>query len=260
MSLHMAHIQSVLVYTAPRGELQGADSYLEDLSYDESVLAYTAPRGELQGADSYLEDLSYDGVLDSKSVLAYTAPRGELQGADSYLEDLSYDESVLAYTAPRGELQGADSYLEDLSYDGVLDGNVMRSGLGQLVDGLYGNDDFAPDIAGEGPVQSNTLDSRSFSLGAVFKHESKEAMIATRVLANIWYAATLNTSDKRWVGWLNETRGGQPLEIIFEFDGPREFAAIHIYTNNMYFRGTQNKKKKKKEREIVKMIFGTQVS
>lgn len=46
-------------------------------------------------------------------------------------------ESIVTYSAPRGE---AGSALEDLSYDGVLDGNHMRGGLGQLVDGLYGDD------------------------------------------------------------------------------------------------------------------------
>lgn len=39
--------------------------------------------------------------------------------------------------APRG-----DTEFEDLSYDGVLDGRIMRSGLGQLVDGLFGAEDF----------------------------------------------------------------------------------------------------------------------
>ena len=43
----------------------------------------------------------------------------------------------MSYSAPRGE---AGSPLEDLSYDGVLDGSHMRGGLGQLVEGLYGDD------------------------------------------------------------------------------------------------------------------------
>ena len=49
-------------------------------------------------------------------------------------------ENVVSYTAPRG-----DTELEDLSYDGYLDGGIMRGGLGQLVDGLYGADDFIQD-------------------------------------------------------------------------------------------------------------------
>ncbi|XP_063215521.1 discoidin domain-containing receptor 2-like [Bacillus rossius redtenbacheri] len=107
-----------------------------------------------------------------------------------------WEQSIVSYAAPRGELAGPDSYLEDLSYDGALDGATMRGGLGQLADGLYGDDDFAPDLDGRGV-------------------------------------------DKRWVGWLNDTRGGQPLEIVFEFDGPREFAAAHVHTNNMFTKGAQ---------------------
>jgi len=43
----------------------------------------------------------------------------------------------VSYSAPRGEV---GSPLDDLSYDGVMDGSHMRGGLGQLVDGLYGDD------------------------------------------------------------------------------------------------------------------------
>jgi hypothetical protein len=50
---------------------------------------------------------------------------------------LSVSESIVTYSAPRGE---AESSLEDLSYDGILDGSHMRGGLGQLVDGLFGDD------------------------------------------------------------------------------------------------------------------------
>lgn len=46
-------------------------------------------------------------------------------------------ESVVSYMAPKG-----DSEFEDLSYDGYLDGVTMRGGLGQLVDGVLGSEDF----------------------------------------------------------------------------------------------------------------------
>ncbi|KAF7276711.1 hypothetical protein GWI33_009896, partial [Rhynchophorus ferrugineus] len=43
----------------------------------------------------------------------------------------------------------------------------------------------------------------------------------------------------RWVGWSNEFRSGEPLEIVLEFDGIREFNAVHLHTNNMFTRGVQ---------------------
>lgn len=42
-----------------------------------------------------------------------------------------------------------DIDLEDINYDGVLEGGQMRGGLGQLVDGLYGDDDFQKQLQGE---------------------------------------------------------------------------------------------------------------
>lgn len=47
-----------------------------------------------------------------------------------------------------------DKELEDLSYDGVVEGGEMRGGLGQLVDGLFGDDVFNPDDEdGSGKVE-----------------------------------------------------------------------------------------------------------
>ncbi|XP_039287429.1 discoidin domain-containing receptor 2 [Nilaparvata lugens] len=51
----------------------------------------------------------------------------------------SWEQSVISYTAPEGETEGD---LNDLSYDGVRSNGVMRGGLGQLVDSLYGPEDF----------------------------------------------------------------------------------------------------------------------
>ncbi|XP_049828214.1 discoidin domain-containing receptor 2-like [Schistocerca gregaria] len=42
-----------------------------------------------------------------------------------------------------------------------------------------------------------------------------------------------------WVGWRNDTRGGQPVEIKFEFDKVREFNAVHIFCNNQFTRDVQ---------------------
>ncbi|XP_035721966.1 discoidin domain-containing receptor 2-like isoform X2 [Vespa mandarinia] len=42
-----------------------------------------------------------------------------------------------------------------------------------------------------------------------------------------------------WVGWRNDTRSDQPIEIKFEFDVVREFSAIHIYCNNQFTRDVQ---------------------
>ncbi|XP_050311862.1 discoidin domain-containing receptor tyrosine kinase B-like isoform X2 [Anthonomus grandis grandis] len=107
-----------------------------------------------------------------------------------------WEQSLIRYDAPRGEIKEPDVDLEDISYDGLLEGRDMRGGLGQLVDGLYGDDDYQKQLNGE-------------------------------------------QSGSRWVGWSNEFRNGEPLEITIEFDGLREFNAVHLHTNNMFTRGVQ---------------------
>ncbi|XP_066148474.1 discoidin domain-containing receptor 2-like isoform X3 [Euwallacea fornicatus] len=107
-----------------------------------------------------------------------------------------WEQSVVKYEAPRGEIKDPDIDLEDISYDGTLEGRDMRGGLGQLVDGLYGDDDYQNQLSGE-------------------------------------------QSGSRWVGWSSEGRSAEPLEMTVEFDGIREFNAVHLHSNNMYTRGVQ---------------------
>lgn len=53
---------------------------------------------------------------------------------------------MISYTAPRGESQSLNKKLEDINYDGIIEERTMRGGLGQLVDGLFGDDLFNPDV------------------------------------------------------------------------------------------------------------------
>lgn len=48
-----------------------------------------------------------------------------------------------------------------------------------------------------------------------------------------------STKEQGWVGWRNDTRDRQPLEIKFEFDHVREFSAVHIFCNNQYTKDVQ---------------------
>ncbi|XP_026277610.2 discoidin domain-containing receptor 2-like isoform X2 [Frankliniella occidentalis] len=42
-----------------------------------------------------------------------------------------------------------------------------------------------------------------------------------------------------WVGWRNDSRNGQPIEIVFEFDKVREFTSMDIYCNNQFTKEVQ---------------------
>lgn len=88
---------------------------------------------------------------------------------------------------PQGDKRNNDWEFFDSTYDGLWDGDLRR-GLGLLVDGKYGPDNY-------------------------------------KELQN-------HAKSKDWVGWKNDTRNGQPVEIKFEFDRVREFSAVHVFANN----------------------------
>ncbi|XP_045464943.1 discoidin domain-containing receptor tyrosine kinase B-like [Harmonia axyridis] len=108
----------------------------------------------------------------------------------------TWEQSVVKYSAPKGEIRDKNINLEDISYDGIIEGNYVKDGLGQLIDGLYGDDDYQKQLQGE-------------------------------------------NSGTRWVGWSNGTRGGEPVDLTFEFESIREFHAVHLHCNNMFTRGVQ---------------------
>ena len=51
--------------------------------------------------------------------------------------------------------------------------------------------------------------------------------------------ATLSPAGYEWVGWKNDSRHRQPVEITFEFETVRNFSAVHIYTNNFFTKDMQ---------------------
>lgn len=56
----------------------------------------------------------------------------------------------MAYSIPKGVQRGPEIDLSDQSYDGTVDGDRLVNGLGQLVDGQKGDDNFRSDIDGFG--------------------------------------------------------------------------------------------------------------
>lgn len=46
-------------------------------------------------------------------------------------------------------------------------------------------------------------------------------------------------NSQGWVGWKNDIRGSNPVEIVFEFDSVREFSTLHIFCNNQFTKEVQ---------------------
>lgn len=59
-------------------------------------------------------------------------------------------EHLVSYSIPKGVQRGLEVDLSDQTYDGRDEGDRLVGGLGQLVDGQRGTDNFRTDIHGFG--------------------------------------------------------------------------------------------------------------
>lgn len=59
-------------------------------------------------------------------------------------------EGLISYSIPQGIQRGSEVDLTDRTYDGQEDGGYLSGGLGQLVDGQRGSDNFRLDVNGNG--------------------------------------------------------------------------------------------------------------
>lgn len=53
------------------------------------------------------------------------------------------------------------------------------------------------------------------------------------------FKASYYEQDRGWVGWRNDSRNGQPVEIVFEFDTVRDFTLLSLFVNNQFTKDVQ---------------------
>lgn len=57
-----------------------------------------------------------------------------------------WTDGIVSYSIPQGDKRGSHWEFYDFGYDGVWEGDELRNGLGQLIDGKFGHDDFKTDF------------------------------------------------------------------------------------------------------------------
>lgn len=63
----------------------------------------------------------------------------------NYIVSIVISDGIISYTIPLdGTAEPTD--MGDLSYDGTMIGDKIQGGLGRLVDGIHGEDNFKMDI------------------------------------------------------------------------------------------------------------------
>ncbi|KAL3275329.1 hypothetical protein HHI36_020096 [Cryptolaemus montrouzieri] len=61
-----------------------------------------------------------------------------------------WTDGLVSYSMPQGDKRGSNWEFYDFAYDGHWEGDDLQQGLGQLVDGRFGHDDFKSDFYNEG--------------------------------------------------------------------------------------------------------------
>lgn len=74
----------------------------------------------------------------------------------------------MSYSMPQGVRRGPELDLSDRTYDGREEGGQLTHGLGQLVDGQKGQDNFRLDLTGNGKGKVRPLRRRILSSSFTF--------------------------------------------------------------------------------------------
>lgn len=80
-------------------------------------------------------------------------------------------EKLLSYSIPKGVQRGLEVDLSDQTYDGIDQSDRLVGGLGQLVDGQRGTDNFRTDIHGFGKGNFIKLINSFFTMIMDFFHK-----------------------------------------------------------------------------------------
>ncbi|XP_050300890.1 discoidin domain-containing receptor 2-like [Anthonomus grandis grandis] len=57
-----------------------------------------------------------------------------------------WTDGIVSYSMPQGDKRGSNWEFYDIGYDGDWEGHELKNGLGQLIDGNFGRDDFKTDL------------------------------------------------------------------------------------------------------------------
>ena len=134
-------------------------------------------------------------------------------------------------------VRGATLELLDISYDGVEDpsNGYLTGGLGQLVDGKFGAENYR--AMGENGVvrgENTGFSSVQFILHFPLTLKQFEKFKAKFELLIIFFSPF---PGYEWVGWKNKSMG--PLQMDFTFVNIRKFDSVCIHINNHYSKDIQ---------------------
>ena len=142
---------------------------------------------------------------------------------------------VLAYNMRQGDRRGAEVDLYDFSYDGDISDSYLSNGLGQLIDGEEGRDNFRLDPTGTGKKGYEWVGWKNESMNMApveidFKFDKVRNFSSIRIHSNNMFSKDVRVFRKVELYFSVGGEYYQPEPLVFTFmrDELMEFARLVI--------------------------------
>ncbi|GBM04718.1 Discoidin domain-containing receptor 2, partial [Araneus ventricosus] len=149
-----------------------------------------------------------------------------------------WKDGLLSYSMPQGERRGVEVDLSDRTYDGIKDDSYLHGGLGQLTDGVVGEDNFKQDVSGMGRgyewVGWKNDSSYSRSVEIIFEFDQVRNFTAAYFYCNNMHTKEVQvfSSAKIWFSIGGKHFNGPPVNFSYMpdpfFENGRN-VTIHLY-------------------------------
>ncbi|XP_059473553.1 discoidin domain-containing receptor 2-like isoform X2 [Neocloeon triangulifer] len=153
------------------------------------------------------------------------------------LRGCQYESGIMGYSMPESKHEGDPGELQDVLFDGLRSGGWMRGGLGLLVDGQIGADNFRVDIGygkGAGWVGWRNDTPRSRFVELIFEFDQVRNFSAVNLYTNNFFSkdAQVFSRAKIMFSYGGKFYNGRPLTYTYMPDRILEQArnvSIHLH-------------------------------
>ncbi|KAI4471024.1 tyrosine-protein kinase receptor [Holotrichia oblita] len=148
-----------------------------------------------------------------------------------------WTDGIVSYTMPQGDKRGPNWEFYDSAYDGPWDGHELKHGLGQLIDGKYGRDDFRDVYGGQAWVGWKNDTRTNKPLEIKFEFDKVREFSATHIFCNNLFTKDVQIfSSAKLLFSIGGKRFNRGEPISFEYMEDRIFENARNITIKLHHR------------------------
>lgn len=148
-----------------------------------------------------------------------------------------WTDGIVSYTMPQGDKRGPNWEFYDSTYDGLWEGHELKHGLGQLIDGKYGHDDFRDVYGGQAWVgwKNDTRSNKPIEIKFEF-HKVREFSAVHIYCNNLFTKDVAIFSSAKILFSVGGKRFNRGEPISFEYVEDKIFESARNVTIKLHHR------------------------